>query len=246
MKHFFLCSIFFLSFQKGFFAQVIPQSIFTSVEDTIQKIVYVKHTKSLYNKPPFSQSEQIYIGEQKDVYKAFSYVKEKERSNTVSWIKYPIASFFKPSTFTISAEMKQRAELIYTPFIDSLLSKISQDRIIHLELLVLGFDDNEVYSMQETNMDVLRQTLQLKAIDSATYRFYISFLRAKELAEVLATILHKQTEDCKIYRQVMMTIRFEGRGTELPDKKRLYENVDSKRRIAKLFWRLRTYSCWEE
>ncbi len=137
---------------------------------------------------------------------------------------------------SISTDKKSTARGIFTPILDSITYNDFEE--LNAEILVLGYADKQVISDQDSLYLVLLS--QGKDSIQATEAYYktLSYLRAKEIGDIILSQLNNYTPQFSRYKQVVLNIIIEGRGTESPDPKKTYLPEDDKRRIVKLYWKI--------
>jgi hypothetical protein len=203
----------------------------------IQKAEYNKHFKIVTPQGYQRYVERIYYGPQTEILKDFAKIDIHQELVKEKYNKFPIASFFSPSAISIPEDKKEKARLLYKPLIDTLLLNPDTELNYHFEILILGYTDES--SIDEDS--ILFSELITKSPHLAYSKYAlsnaVSYYRAKDIGTMISAVLNERKDEFKMYNKLIIDIIQEGRGLEFPDLKREYEFIDSKRRIAKVYWR---------
>ncbi len=219
-------------------SQKLPLAIPVKSKDGISRTFYNKHSKFITSRDNIRYVERMYYGPRADILKEFADLDTRKEISKDEYTKFPIASFFSANAISIPADKKEKAESLYSALIDTILSKTMFEPNRHIEIVVLGYTDE---TLLEDNVD-LYNTLLVKSqhehLSKQEFYTYTSYFRAKEIGDILSSLLEKRKVEFQQYNKLMIDIIQEGRGIEYPEIKREYDTVDDKRRIAKVYWKL--------
>jgi len=180
----------------------------------------------------------MYYGLQEEILKEFAQFDVHKPFNREVFVKFPIASFFSPTAITIPDDKKSKAELLYKPLIDTIFSHPGKSTELHAEIIVLGFtDETDPFADSLLYNEVLSKS-QKETLSKQEFYYYTSYFRAKEIGDMLSKLILERKSSYKKYDKIIIDLIQEGRGTEFPDVKRMYEAEDDKRRITKVYWKL--------
>lgn len=228
--------VFFLLISHFSYAQSLQYLSKSNSDSTTSPLLYHKPFKFKNSEGNTVFIEQIFLGEKQFMHQILKDPNTRKKRNSQLYHKFPFASFFAPSVFNLPADKKSTARGIFTPILDSITYNDFEE--LNAEILVLGYADKQVISDQDSLYLVLLS--QGKDSIQATEAYYktLSYLRAKEIGDIILSQLNNYNQKFSKYKQVVLNIIIEGRGTESPDPKKTYLPEDDKRRIVKLYWQI--------
>lgn len=183
-------------------------------------------------------AERNYFGQQNKAPELFKKFDIKKGINIQDYQKYPLASFFADGVFNIPEDKKLRAYEIFSPIIDSILAHASNDSFFHAEIVVLGYSDESPMNKNSDTYQFILEQKKQALISENEYYNYLSYLRAKEIYDILIMAYAEKMDKLNIYATSLVDIVAEGKGIEYPDAKKNYKLNDEKRRITKIYWRV--------
>lgn len=199
---------------------------------------YSKYYKYVSPQGSIRYSVRMYYGLQEEILKEFAQFDVHKPFNREEFVKFPIASFFSPTAITIPDDKKSKAELLYKPLIDTIFSHPGKSTELHAEIIILGFtDETDPFADSLLYNEVLSKS-QKETLSKQEFYYYTSYFRAKEIGDMLSKLILERKPSYKKYDKIIIDLIQEGRGTEFPDVKRMYEAEDDKRRITKVYWKL--------
>ncbi len=212
------------------------QAVWAATEVPVQTF-YHKYFKFTTHKEQIRFIERLYYGPRKDLIKDVNALATDKELNRLDYIKFPTASFFNVASITIPEATKEQAVIAYTPLFDTLLH--SETNELHAEILVLGYCDETPLEYDTPFYEELILRSQQEYLYPSPYRNYVSYFRAKEVADMISEIMHKRKAELAKFDKVIIDLFVEGRGLELPEARRTYQDIDPKRRITKVYWKLK-------
>lgn len=181
--------------------------------------------------------ERVYYGPLHDAADLFRRNDHRKGINFLDYRKYSKASFYADGVYTMPEEKKAMAMDLFRPLIDSILEAVGAQR--QVDIVVFGYTDETPVDLNSASANDISQQLQRYDLSESDYNKYISFLRAREVGQLLSSLLMAESEKLKSFQRIMVDIIMEGRGIEYPDPTRSYELQDDKRKIVKVFWKIR-------
>ena len=135
-------------------------------------------------------------------------------------------------------DKKEMAIEIFRPIVDSIINEMSTSRTLHAEIVVYGFTDEAPIDESTTNYQEVVNYSKKISLSENEYNNTLSFLRAKDVGDIISMLLSINLEKLKRYDQAIIDVIMEGRGIEYPDYTREYELEDDKRKIVKVYWKV--------
>ncbi|MBL7752999.1 MAG: hypothetical protein JNM44_00885 [Chitinophagaceae bacterium] len=152
--------------------------------------------------------------------------------------KFPKAVLFPKHVFELSVERRQQANIVFQPLIDSILAMPTTRDTLFAEILIVGYSDETPRMEDIIAYDYLCRQSRASYLDQRGFMDWFSFIRARETGSVLMDLLETNNTLMQNFTYVVIDLRIEGRGGEKPDPQRSYDDIDEKRRIAKVYWRI--------
>lgn len=198
---------------------------------------YHKYYKFTTNTEQIRFIERFYYGPKQDIIKDVNAIETDKELNRLDYTKYPTASFFNASSISIPEATKEQAVNAYTPLLDTIINSATNE--LHAEILVLGYCDDTPLEFDTPFYEELMLRSQKEYLFPTTYRNYVSYFRAKEVANMISEIMHKRKHEFTKFNKVIIDLYVEGRALEFPEARRTYQDIDAKRRISKVYWRIK-------
>lgn len=168
----------------------------------------------------------------------FKNQKEPNQLETSAYKKFPKAVIFPKHVFELSTERREQASNVFQPLIDSILAIPTDRDTLFAEILILGYSDETPRMEDIIAYDYLCRQSRSSYLDQAGFMDWFSFIRARETGSVIMELLQANSSLMQNFDYVVIDLRIEGRGIDKPDPQRSYADIDEKRRIAKVYWRI--------
>jgi hypothetical protein len=162
----------------------------------------------------------------------------KKGINVIEYNKYNKASFYSDRVFTMSEDKKEIAIELFRPILDSIFKQEGIATTLHAEIIVFGYTDETEVDKNSTSFIEIANKLQKPDMTVFEYNNAISFFRAKDVGDIISTLLTINSDKLNSYQEALVDVVIEGRGIEYPDYKRSYELEDDKRKIVKVYWHI--------
>nr|MBP6315213.1 hypothetical protein [Chitinophagaceae bacterium] len=153
---------------------------------------------------------------------------------------YKSISLFPKGQFKIDENIKPIALKTFYPLVDSILRRAEPQnyKSLVVQILIYGYTD----AVPIAENSPLRQTLApyMKKIPmtSENINVHLSYLRAKEIGKIIDEIIEQRKPMFDPFDKVYIQIVHEGKGQELPDRKKKYRIDDERRRVVKIYWKI--------
>ena len=183
-------------------------------------------------------TERNYFGLQNEAPITFKQFDVKKGININDYNKYHLASFFPNDVYTIPEDRIAIATEIFEPILDSIFENKLSDEFFHAEIIILGYDDETPLNMNGDSYKNISELYKKSTLTEIEYKNYISFLRAKEVKDIISKLYANKMDNLKNYSKTLIDIIAEGRGIEYPDTSKNYKLIDDRRRIAKIYWKV--------
>ncbi|HMN33667.1 MAG: hypothetical protein IT215_00590 [Chitinophagaceae bacterium] len=181
---------------------------------------------------------RIYYGQKTQMQTELGKYNIRKSFNVEQYRKFNKASFFPSNEYTIPNEIKPKAIALYKPLLDSMFAISNQTGKSHLEILVLGYTDEESIPYSNPIYNELLTKNKKESFVDLEYYNALSYERAKIVADLLSEMIKNELQKTKSPRSISFDLLIEGRGIEYPESKRIYELEDDKRKITKVYWKL--------
>jgi hypothetical protein len=222
------------------FSQKGVTNYFAIRKDTSEPRVFFKKEYFFnHSNQQYQSVVRNYFGVQQDMLSTFKNNDIRESFNSTDFTKFNMASFFSESSYELSAEKTAQAKIYFKPIIDSIFYTAQHDSNLHAEILVLGYCNETETNLDDFNKEVLSQKIKKTVSTNIEIRNAISYLRAKAISDLIEQLVEKNNYEFQNYQKVLLDVIAHGRATSLPELNRTYQAHDEKRRIAKIYWRLR-------
>jgi hypothetical protein len=152
--------------------------------------------------------------------------------------KFSKASIFPQNLFEFSEERRKLAKQVFQPLLDSLVGKQVMRDTLRAEILILGYSDLTPRMEDIIAYDYLCRLSRKSFLDQKKFQDWFSFVRARETGSVIMELFDQYKSLLLNFEFVVLDIIIEGRGIEKPESDRTYSDIDDKRRIAKVYWRV--------
>jgi hypothetical protein len=152
--------------------------------------------------------------------------------------KFSKASIFPQNLFEFSEERRKLAKQVFQPLLDSLVGKQVMRDTLRAEILILGYSDLTPRMEDIIAYDYLCRLSRKSFLDQKSFQDWFSFVRARETGSVIMELFDQYKSLLLNFEFVVLDIIIEGRGIEKPESDRTYSDIDDKRRIAKVYWRV--------
>ncbi|MBK8686380.1 MAG: hypothetical protein IPN26_16115 [Bacteroidetes bacterium] len=152
--------------------------------------------------------------------------------------KFSKASIFPQHLFEFSEERRKQATQVFQPLLDSLVGKQVMRDTLRAEILILGYSDLTPRMEDIIAYDYLCRLSRKSFLDQKSFQDWFSFVRARETGSVIMELFDQYKSLLLNFEFVVLDIIIEGRGIEKPESDRTYSDIDDKRRIAKVYWRV--------
>lgn len=182
--------------------------------------------------------ERFFYGDREDLTQVYRDIQEDRELDISLFTKFSKASFYAPDAISLSESFRSAARETFAPLIDSIFNSAGKSGSLHAEVAVVGYCDETPMQTNSAGFDELLYRAQKDHLDTAEYRRYVSYFRAKDLGNILSEMVHERKLELRIHRQVIIDFIIEGRSVNLPEIGRSYAPIDPKRRIAKVYWRI--------
>ena len=199
---------------------------------------YSKSFKSK-NGQGFTRSvERFYYGRRNNAADLFRINDYRKGVNSTDCSKFNKASFYPDGVYTMPEEKREIAIELFRPILDSVLRENSGKKKLHAEIVVFGFTDETQVDINSQSYSDICTHLNKFGISEMEYNNYLSYLRAKDVGDIITTLMTINSDKLNSYEEALLDIIIEGRGIEYPDANREYKLEDDKRKIVKVYWKI--------
>jgi hypothetical protein len=212
-----------------------PQVI---VQEDNPMTYYTKNYKYKTGQGYTRNTERYFYGRRNNAADLFRKNDYKKGINVIDYNKFNKASFYSDGVFTMSEDKKEIAIELFRPILDSIFKQEGIATTLHAEIIVFGYTDETEVDMNSTSFIEIANKLQKPDMTVFEYNNAISFLRAKDVGDIISTLLTINSDKLNSYQEALVDVVMEGRGIEYPDYTRSYELEDDKRKIVKVYWRI--------
>ncbi len=209
-----------------------------SVTPVEKPAFYSKYYKFNTGQSYIRTVERNYYGMQAEMQGELNKYNIKKGLNIEEYNKYSKASFFQTDIFEIPADMKAKAVDLYKPLLDSIFMQVQNNQAFHAEILVLGYTDETPVPYDSPVYNQLLTLSRKKLFYNNDYYNVLSYYRAKEVGDIISTLLANKKNNLVQYEKASIDLIVEGKGIEYPDAKRTYQLEDDKRKITKVYWKI--------
>lgn len=199
---------------------------------------YTKNYKTQNGQGYLRNVDRFYFGFKNSAAETFKQHDYRKGINVVDYNKFNKASFYGTGIYTMPEDKKEMAIEIFRPIVDSIINEMSTSRTLHAEIIVYGFTDEAPIDESTTNYQEVVNYSKKISLSENEYNNTLSFLRAKDVGDIISMLLSINLEKLKRYDQAIIDVIMEGRGIEYPDYTREYELEDDKRKIVKVYWKV--------
>lgn len=182
--------------------------------------------------------ERFYYGRRNNAADLFRINDPKKGINPLDYNKYNKASFYPDGVYTMPEEKREMAIELFRPILDSVLRENPNSKKLHAEIVIFGYTDETPVDIASQSYADMCTQLNKSGISDMEYNNYISYLRAKDVGDIITTLMTINSDKLNSYDEALLDIIIEGRGIEYPDVNREYELEDEKRKIVKVYWRI--------
>lgn len=182
--------------------------------------------------------ERFYYGRRNNAADLFRINDYRKGINSTDYLKFNKASFYPDGVYTMPEEKREIAIELFRPILDSVLRENTGTKKLRAEIVVFGYtDETPIDENSPSYADICTQ-LNKYGISEMEYNNYLSYLRAKDVGDIITTLMTINSDKLSSYDEALLDIIFEGRGIEYPDSTREYELEDDKRKIVKVYWKI--------
>lgn len=199
---------------------------------------YTKSYKSKNGQGYNRAVERFFYGPRNNAADLFRINDFKKGINSLDYNKFNKASFYPDGVFTMPEEKREVAIELFRPILDSVLHENSTTKKLHAEIIIFGYTDETPVDMSSQSYADICTQLNKSGITEMEYNNYISYLRAKDVGDIITTLMTINSDKLNQYEEALLDIIIEGRGIEYPDVNREYELEDDKRKIVKVYWKI--------
>lgn len=217
---------------------ILPKKPSIKVIEENPMTFYTKSYKTKNGQGYERTVERFYYGLRNNAADLFRINDYKKWINSTEYIKYNKASFYPDGVYTMPEDKRRIALDVFSPILDSILRENTKSKKLHAEIVVFGFTDESPVDFQSKNYLAMCTLLKKENISIEEYNNHLSYLRAKDVGDMLTTLMAVNTDRLIRYEEALVDFIVEGRGIEYPDASREYELQDDKRKIVKVYWKI--------
>jgi outer membrane murein-binding lipoprotein Lpp len=154
-------------------------------------------------------------------------------------VKFNTATFFGPGGYKIPPENLEKAKVVFSPVIDSLISFIRRypGKSIVSSVISSGYADEQGIRSGTELWRALTDNLRNANASRQELNKELSRLRAVEVSSILSSILKEKVKQFPEFSNTEIRFITVGKGEEYPNKNiKDYNPDDERRRIVVIFW----------
>lgn len=182
--------------------------------------------------------ERIYLGLRNNMQETLGKYNIRKSFNVEQYNKFSKVYFFPSNEYLIPNDIKNKAIALYKPLIDSIFDISNKNKKSHIEMLILGYTDEERIPYSTPIYNELLSKNKKEEFNGLEYYNALSYERAKTISDFLVSIIKEKLQSSNTLHKISFDLIIEGRGIEYPESKRAYDLEDDKRKITKVYWKL--------
>lgn len=200
------------------------------------KILFTSASKKRSPTGGYTKTEKIYWGEKTWLYTTSNYNYEEAVQD--SFLKFPKASFYPPNSIGIPDDKRNQALEVFSSLIDSIFIKAKELKKTRVEINTFGYSDFTPRLSDMVVYDSMCRISKKNYLSQDEFAKLVSFYRANQLNDLLLKVIYDRLKLNPDLERIYLQVISEGKGTEIPDKKRVYKEIDDGRRKVVIYWRI--------
>jgi hypothetical protein len=205
--------------------------------ESFQKNVFTR----IANNGNMRSVENRLVGSMNDLLKdAREYEIINQALDLSSLFHFEKTAFFSPGKYLVPYEIRTQAKEVFMPIVDTIIGFANRypENKFSAKIVTFGYADETPTPVGSELYNDMCMRLKMDVLSPYQINSYISFLRAKDIADVISEALDENQDRIVAPENVQISILKEGRSTELPDGEKEYNEKDENRRVVKVYWNI--------
>ncbi len=213
-----------------------PTSSSTSPE--VKKELTTETRDYLTGQGYYRKLDRYYFGEINKINQLVKKFDPNKNYNILQFKKINKSPFYQDDIFEMGDDKREAAVEIYKPLIDSIFASEFKSPTLRAEIIIFGYSDEMIPNPKSKSYQLIASTLKKSSLTEMEYYSMLSFLRAKDLSEVITALLMINDHRFANFEFAHIDVITEGRSIEYPDFTREYKLIDDKRKTVKVYYKV--------